>query len=528
VLSSTVSSNIASVAANVGSAARLRASNSIIGPAAVDVETGDARPTRRSCRVYEAESLGHNFVSDSSCELAHPSDIVGGDARLHPLEDDPKGFVLTPFDGSPVRARIPATACVPALPRPVPAGQLLAPYVDWRDVLARDGVGTRRDHGRPCDIGAVESPPRPAEPPPPVGPTPNTARVVRPGSASVAGAVRRAAPQVRRPTARAAGQTAPASGLPALVRRIDALDAASMRVGELLACIREIPVDQHGDLSHRWGFAYDERDGTGLDTRPALVHHPGSGRPDLRLLRLSRTPRCLSSAPDPEGTGRAAAARVSATREPRPRLRSLARRVARIERRADRFDAWESCLSWLPVTEAGDRFQDLGYLRRAGAAGRTWHDAAIDLDVSEWDDPDYQLLAFVGADDPFGRRECDTEPGEGFEGLDRGAPATAAISRASGGPDEPAEDVEDLTEDVEDLVEPVGEITQFDECMFTVGAASRAGYVYVDQAGRRSLRSALSFDMGARLPQLDLMAFPGEEPPQIECNEDAGGESTEE
>ena len=51
VLSSTVSSNIASVAASVGSAAMLRAANSIIGPGAVDVQTGDARPTRSSCRV---------------------------------------------------------------------------------------------------------------------------------------------------------------------------------------------------------------------------------------------------------------------------------------------------------------------------------------------------------------------------------------------------------------------------------------------------------------------------------------------
>ncbi len=33
---------------------------------------------------------------------------------------------------------------------------------------------------------------------------------------------------------------------------------------------------------------------------------------------------------------------------------------------------------------------------------------------------------------------------------------------------------------------------------------------------------------GPRLPQLSVMAFPGEEPPQIECNEDAGGIETHE
>ena len=33
---------------------------------------------------------------------------------------------------------------------------------------------------------------------------------------------------------------------------------------------------------------------------------------------------------------------------------------------------------------------------------------------------------------------------------------------------------------------------------------------------------------GHRLPQMSLMAFPGEEPPQIECNEDASGAETDE
>ena len=63
---------------------------------------------------------------------------------------------------------------------------------------------------------------------------------------------------------------------------------------------------------------------------------------------------------------------------------------------------------------------------------------AVDLDHSEWDDPDYQVLAFRGQD------------------------------------------------------------------------------------GDTARRSARSFDLrGDHLPQFNLMAFPGEEPPQIECNEDA-------
>ncbi len=165
VLGSTVTQNIASVAANLGSAGTLRAFGSIIGPAMVEETTGDTRPTRRSCRVYAAESAGYNFVTDGSCELAHATDIMGSDPKLRRLEDDPKGFVLTPFDGSPVRARIPPDRCVLALPAPLPAGQLLDRFADWDAVRTRDATGALRARGAPCDIGAVQSPPPPAERP---------------------------------------------------------------------------------------------------------------------------------------------------------------------------------------------------------------------------------------------------------------------------------------------------------------------------------------------------------------------------
>ena len=132
-------------------------------------------------------------------------------------------------------------------------------------------------------------------------------------------------------------------------------------------------------------------------------------------------------------------------------------------------------------------------------------------------------MAFVGRDRPFGPDECETEPGEGDFRL------RAAVGAAAAQPAGRAERLERLEETVEDLGEPVEEITQFDECLYTVGAQSRAGYVYQGRGGSRVRRSALSFDMrGLRPAQLDLMAFPGEEPPQIECNEDASGEGTEE
>jgi hypothetical protein len=69
--------------------------------------------------------------------------------------------------------------------------------------------------------------------------------------------------------------------------------------------------------------------------------------------------------------------------------------------------------------------------------------------------------------------------------------------------------------------------------MFTIGVTQygerdgTSGYHYGDRGLQR--RQALAMDMrGFDAPQYDLMAFPGEEPPQIECNEDAGGQDTDE
>jgi hypothetical protein len=90
-----------------------------------------------------------------------------------------------------------------------------------------------------------------------------------------------------------------------------------------------------------------------------------------------------------------------------------------------------------------------------------------------------------------------------------------------------------LREDVDDLGEPVEEFDLFDQCMFTIGVNQygkrdgTSGYVYGDRGLQR--RQALAMDMrGFDAPRYDFMAFPGEEPPQIECNEDAGGEDTDE
>ena len=85
------------------------------------------------------------------------------------------------------------------------------------------------------------------------------------------------------------------------------------------------------------------------------------------------------------------------------------------------------------------------------------------------------------------------------------------------------QELDSLAEDVEDLGEPVEEFELFDECMYLIGVTERPGYVF--QGRKRVPRRALAFDMrGFGRPQYQLLAFPGEEPPSIECNEDAGQE----
>jgi hypothetical protein len=90
------------------------------------------------------------------------------------------------------------------------------------------------------------------------------------------------------------------------------------------------------------------------------------------------------------------------------------------------------------------------------------------------------------------------------------------------------EEVESLTEDIEDLAEPVEEFDLFDQCAYTIGVTqygkwgADTGYLFGPGDKRRP---ALALDMrGFGVATYDFLAFPGEEPPSIECNEDAGEE----
>ena len=90
------------------------------------------------------------------------------------------------------------------------------------------------------------------------------------------------------------------------------------------------------------------------------------------------------------------------------------------------------------------------------------------------------------------------------------------------------QELDSLTEEVEDLKEPVAEFDLFDQCMYPIGVTEYGrtdgvfGYRFGDH-GRT--RPALAMDIrGFGRPRYQFLAFPAEEPPSIECNEDAGQE----
>jgi hypothetical protein len=95
------------------------------------------------------------------------------------------------------------------------------------------------------------------------------------------------------------------------------------------------------------------------------------------------------------------------------------------------------------------------------------------------------------------------------------------------------QELDSLTEEVEDLKEPVAEFDLFDQCMYVIGVSELGtgdgafGYLFGSSA--RNRRRALAMDIrGFGRPRYQFLAFPGEEPPSIECNEDAGQEFIDE
>jgi hypothetical protein len=158
-VSSTVADNVASVGPNIGVGERLHAFGSVIGPSKVDFNGGQAQPTEHSCDAPSSLSLGFNVVTEASCRLAAPTDLVGVPSDLAPLDGyGGRHETRLPMAGSPVLDRVPVAACLnPPLPPSLEGEQHLAGLVDDLGALLRtDQRGVPRPQGPACDAGAVE------------------------------------------------------------------------------------------------------------------------------------------------------------------------------------------------------------------------------------------------------------------------------------------------------------------------------------------------------------------------------------
>lgn len=213
-----------------------------------------------------------------------------------------------------------------------------------------------------------------------------------------------------------------------LERQVELMEQTADRYRRWKKCVTWVPVNEVGDPDNRYGYGYDERDGTGPTYLSALVVVPDDPKPDYVFLQFDRRDECHSQPTQPGGTAEDAsvdaldATLVASRGSFGTRVRALERRVRRLEEReealekmSERFDEWESCLSWVPVTEYGDADGRFGYLFGEEGAAEPGYRTAIAIDRSEWDDPDYEFLAFVGRDRPFVGRECEGEPGEGVD-----------------------------------------------------------------------------------------------------------------
>jgi hypothetical protein len=202
-----------------------------------------------------------------------------------------------------------------------------------------------------------------------------------------------------------------------LERQVALMEQSTERYEDWQTCLKYIPVNEQGDRDRQMGYLYDERDGTGPGYMDGLAvdRRRRRGREDYMFINF-RGGGCQSEPPQPGGTAEPAASRRLGLRRQvtmlERRTKRLSARAQRIETISARFDEWESCVSWVPVTEMGDPDRKFGYLY--GPKGSvTGYRAGLHVDRADWDDPDYMFLALVGGDRPGHR--CQDEPGEGVD-----------------------------------------------------------------------------------------------------------------
>ena len=169
-----------------------------------------------------------------------------------------------------------------------------------------------------------------------------------------------------------------------LEEQVELMEQTAENYEDWQTCLTYVPVNEIGDRDRQSGYLYDDRDGTGVGYMDALAvdRRRRWGREDYLFIHF-RGDGCWTDNPQPGGTAEPASARAASVRTgARPGLK---RRVRMLERKADRlsqrsqrleavserFDEWESCVSWVPVTEFGDPDQKFGYLfgSQGGPAG---------------------------------------------------------------------------------------------------------------------------------------------------------------
>ncbi len=566
---SSVLNNISPYVSNVAASSNLDTFGSVIGPPR---EQPFSDPV--NCKAPYVTSHGFNVATDSSCGLGAASDRQGVDTKMGALLfNGGLGDTNEPLEGSIVIDNVPFRNC-PFIPfgRSNEGEQHLADLgINPIAPTTTDQRGVTRPTGPHCDSGAIEkstgvplrSPGFAARPPVSELATEEVDERVTEAQTNLSARSSKTIPTPRdlkaRPHVRNGPLRRTARQLNAISAELRKMERSDARYDSWRKCIREVPVSQFGDRNRNWGYIYNEVDGTGAGFQTAL-RVDRSGSSDYRFMHFSYRRGCRSDTTKPGGTADPASAPVesapipmaSASSKARPhvltpaawlvrlenRVEALEARARVVERKAKMFDEWESCLSWLPVTEYGDPDRQFG-LRWVRNGRNLDFGAAVTFDYSPWDDPDYTILAFRGRDRP-GVRGCQGE----------GAPASSPVDDPEPVPEprpfrlhalnpERVEDLQrdtaDLWEDIEDLYDPNFEFASFDQCMYTVGMTQygrsngKRGFAWRDRKGKRSTRPALAMDMfGFDRPQYNFMAFSGEEPPQIECNEDASGHDTEE
>jgi hypothetical protein len=209
--------------------------------------------------------------------------------------------------------------------------------------------------------------------------------------------------------------------LPRLERQVELMEESAENAEDWMTCIRYVPVNELGDRDRQSGYLYDERDGTGVGFVDGLAvdRHRRAGREDYLFMTFRGG--CRSDNPQPGGTAEPASVRATSAGRPsllrqvgmlERKVSRLSMRSQRLETISERFDEWESCVSWVPVTELGDPDQKFGFLF-GPMGGWPGYRAALHIDRSDWDDPDYMFLALVGGDRPG--RHCQDEPGEAVD-----------------------------------------------------------------------------------------------------------------